>query len=323
MTTPQLEERRIDGMRDSVMAAVDADVARRGRRTKRVLGTAAAACLVLVIGGVGVTTFQSSDPNHDAGNTAASSRAAADSGSSTVESSPGGNAVLRDQGKTSDQSAPAEREVVTTGSVSVTVKDPSDSAQEFSTWVEGHRGRIDRRTQNSDDGGESAFLTVRVPSAHVARAIDQLRTLGTVGSVDLQRDDVTTQGEDLDARIKALKISIDRLERILADASSTGQVISAENALTQRQEQLESLVTQRTALTGQVELSTLSVDFSQKKSTSSVDPGGFRGGLEDGWNALVDVVNAIVSLAGVLLPWLGVLLVAGLAWLGVRRVRRT
>jgi hypothetical protein len=316
MTTPQLEERRIDAMRDSIMAAVDADVARRGRRTRRVLGTTAAACLVVVIGGVGISTFQSSDPTIDGADTAAapSSRVAEDASGGAAETAPQDGALSKSL---------AEREVVTTGSVNVTVKNPSESAQKFSTWVEGHRGRVDARTQNSDDGGESAALTVRVPSTQVAQAIAQLRTYGDVGSVDLQHQDVTAQGTDLDARIKALKISIDRLEKILADATSTGQVISAENALTQRQEQLESLRAQRTALSGQVELATLSVDFAQKDAASSVDPGGFRGGLEDGWNALVDVVNGIVSLAGVLLPWLGVLLVAALAWLGVRRVRRS
>jgi hypothetical protein len=317
MTTPQLEERRIDAMRDSVMAAVDADVARRGRRTRRVLAGTVAACAVVVIGGVGVTTFQSSGPGSDGGDTAARSSAASDSAGAATD-----GALSNDLPEAAKAAPDADREVITTGSVNVVAKYPTGSAQKFATWVERHRGRVDQRTQNSDDGGTSAFLTVRVPSTQVSRAVDQLRTYGKVGSVELQREDVTAQGRDLDARIKALKISIDRLEKILADATSTGQVISAENALTQRQEQLESLRAQRTALSGQVELSTLSVDFAQKES-SSVDPGGFRGGLEDGWDALVDVVNGIVSLAGVLLPWLGVLLVAGLAWLGVRRVRRT
>jgi hypothetical protein len=321
MTTPQLEERRIDAMRDSVMAAVDADVTRRGRRTRRVLGAAVAACAVVVIGGVGVTTFQSSDPNPDTGGTAASSRAAADTGGDGALTDTAGNLADANTAPPAE-TAPKEREVVTTGTVNVTVKDPSDSAQTFSTWVEGHRGRVDGRTQNSDDDGESAFLTVRVPSTQVSRAVDELRSYGKVGSVELQHEDVTTQGRDLDARIKALRISIDRLERILADATSTGQVLSAEGALTQRQEQLESLTAQRSGLRDQVDLSTLSVDFSQK-TTSSVDPGGFRGGLENGWKALVDVVNGIVSLTGILLPWLGVLLVAALAWFGVRRVRRT
>ena len=202
------------------------------------------------------------------------------------------------------------REVITTGSVDVTVKDPRDVAERFTAWVESKSGRVDGRTESKDDEGRaSASLTVRVPSNQMSKALAQLATYGDVGTVDVQNQDVTAQGQDLDARIKALEISIDRLEKILADAGDSAEVVRAETALTQRQEQLESLQAQRKALTDQVSLSTLHVELIQKGSASSVSPGGFQGGLTKGWDALVDTVNGIVSLAGVLIPWLAVALV--------------
>ena len=148
----------------------------------------------------------------------------------------------------------------------------------------------------------------------MSAALAELATYGDVGTVDIQNDDVTAQGQDLDARIKALELSIDRLEKILAKADSSAEVVSAEGALTQRQEQLESLQAQRKGLTEQVDLSTLYVELIQKGSTSTVSPGGFTGGLTKGWNALVDTVNGIVSLAGVLVPWLGLALAGWLIW---------
>jgi hypothetical protein len=156
----------------------------------------------------------------------------------------------------------------------------------------------------------------------MSEALTELATYGDVGTVDVQNQDVTAQGQDLDARIRALEISIDRLEKILADATSSAQVVRAEGALTQRQEQLESLQAQRKALTDQVSLSTLHVDLVQKGSASSVAPGGFQGGLIKGWDALVDTVNGIVSLAGVLVPWLVVALVVWVLWRVARRVSR-
>ena len=216
-----------------------------------------------------------------------------------------------------------EREVITTGSVDVTVDDPRDVAERFAAWVEAASGRVDGRTESKDDEGRaSASLTVRVPSDQMSKALAELATYGDVGTVDVQNEDVTAQGQDLDARIKALEISIDRLEKILADAGSSAEVVRAENALTQRQEQLESLQAQRKALTDQVTLSTLHVELVQKGSASSVSPGGFQGGLTKGWDALVDTVNGIVSLAGVLLPWLAVALVVWILWRVARRVSR-
>ncbi|MGI9085584.1 MAG: DUF4349 domain-containing protein [Aeromicrobium sp.] len=312
MTTPELDEGRIDAMRSSIMHSVDADVARRGRRARRGLGVLAAACFVIVVGGVGFSNL--ANPN-------ASSSDSASGGpevSALEEDSSGGRSALdSDDGQIApSQVAPRDpREVITTGSLDVTVKDPSDVAERFTTWVEAREGRIDGRTESKDaEGRASASLTVRVPSGQVSKALTQLATYGDVGTVDIQNDDVTAQGQDLDARISALELSIDRLENILAKADSSSKVVEAENALTQRQEQLESLQAQRTSLTDQVTLSTLRIELIQQGSASSVSPGGFQGGLTKGWNALIDTVNGIVSLAGVLVPWLAVALVAWILW---------
>jgi hypothetical protein len=313
MTTPDLDERRIDAMRSSIMHSVDADVARRGRRARRGLGGLAAACFIVAIGGVGFSQLVNTDGSSDsAGTVDSASRAGGDS---ALQDSAGKNAA--------PEVAPRDvREVITTGNVDVTVDDPRDVATRFAAWVEASAGRIDGRSESKDgDGRATASLTVRVPSGQMSKALAKLATYGEVGTVDVHNEDVTAQGQDLDARIKALQISIDRLEKILAKAGSSSEVVRAENALTQRQEQLESLQAQRKALTDQVALSTLTVDLVQKGSASSVSPGGFHGGLTKGWNALVDVVNGIVLLAGVLLPWLAVGAAGWLIWRGIRRSR--
>lgn len=300
MTAPELDERRIDAMRDSIMQSVDADVARRGRRSRRALGTLAAACVVVVVGGLGFSTLTGVD-----GGSASGPEIAAD-----------------DSAGRSDV-ALQEREVITTGAVNVTVDDPRRAAENFAAWVEARSGRVDGRSESKDaDGRTSATLTVRVPSTQVSKALTQLATYGDVGSVDIQNQDVTAQGQDLDARIGALELSISRLEKILAEADTSAEVVRAEGALTQRQEQLESLQAQRKALSEQVALSTLQVELIQKGSTSSVSPGGFQGGLTTGWNALVDTINGLVSLAGVLVPWLVVAFLGWLVWRLGRRITR-
>lgn len=301
MTTPELDDRRIDAMRDSIMQSVDADIARRGRRRRRALGTLAAACVVVVIGGWGFSAL-----------------------TGVNEGPVSGPEIAADDSAGRNEVTTQEREVITTGAVNVTVDDPRRVATSFAAWVEARSGRVDGRSESKDaDGRTSASLTVRVPSAQVSKALAQLATYGDVGSVDIQNQDVTAQGRDLDARIRALELSISRLEKILAEADTSAEVVRAEGALTQRQEQLESLQAQRKALSEQVALSTLQVELIQKGSASSVSPGGFQGGLTQGWNALVDTINGLVSLAGVLVPWLAVAIVGWLLWrLGRRLTRR-
>jgi hypothetical protein len=333
----QLSDERVEAMRSQVFDAIDADVARRGRRTRKAIAGGVGALALVTVLGVTIPTVTggSSHP-------VATPRGANDSTGGVAMPAPADDAagtnvssleapVVRDMKEIApvppDQpplTAPGKnREVVTTGSATVEVKDPADRANRFTAWVEKHDGRVDARSESRDkEGHTSAQLTARIPSKQVSAAIRELRTYGVVEAVNLQRDDVTAQGQDLDARIKALKISIERLEGILQRAGSSSEVIEAETALSERQQELESLQLQRRSLNDQVSLSTISVQFVQKDQPGAVAPGGFRGGLVKGWNALVDTVNAVVTAAGAAVPWLAIGVAAGLLWWGIRRARR-
>jgi hypothetical protein len=339
-----LPDDRIDAIRSRVMYQVDADITRRGRRARKaVAGGIGALALITVLGislptltggmsGPDVMTAQQADGGtaampepdmaQDSDDSVSQLDARAGNDYAAKEAAPEGEIA---PGPQPPLTAPGEdREVVTTGSANVKVDDTAKAANRFTAWVEGRGGRVDGRSESRDNEGHtSAHLTARIPSKHITAAIAELRKQGEVMSIDLQRDDVTAQGADLDGRIKALTISIERLENILERAGSSSEVIEAETALSQRQQELESLKLQRRSLDDQVALSTLSVSFEQEGKPGAVAPGGFRGGLIQGWNALIDTVNAIVTAAGAVLPWLGIGLVAGFGWWLVRRVRRS
>ncbi|MET0822093.1 MAG: DUF4349 domain-containing protein, partial [Aeromicrobium sp.] len=319
MSTPTLHDDRVEKMRMSVMHRVDQDVTRRGRRARTALGMAAASVVVVGLGGYGIGQL-SSDRNQTSGisDQSSSGGAASDAAAPDAEldAAPDGAGSLQNERMSKPD---ADRQVVTTGSVSVTVTRPRETVQQLSTWVESIGGRVDERSENGSGDDASASVTVRVPSSKVTATVAQLRSYGRVDDVSLQNTDVTAQTTDLDARVDALQVSIDRLTAILAGATSSKDVIAAERALTQRQEQLESLQAQRKGLTDQVSLSTLTISLSQRATADSVEPGGFIGGLRDGWNGLVSTVNAVVEVAGVLLPWAAV---AAAVLLVVQVVRR-
>src|SRR3712207_8982012 len=106
-------------------------------------------------------------------------------------------------------------------------------------------------------------------------------------------------------------------------ATSTAALLDAEEALAERQEQLESLQSQRALLADQVELSTLSVHLEGFGVAPAGGPDGFVDGLGTGWRALVATLGTIVVALGVLLPWLAVAaLLAVAVVVPVRRSRR-
>ncbi|HUP99426.1 MAG TPA: DUF4349 domain-containing protein [Aeromicrobium sp.] len=328
----QLSDERVDAMRSEVLGSVDADIARRGRRTRKAIAGGVGALALVTVLGVSIPALTHGDSHVTSGGAAMSEsdtrealpqpadnmtakQAAPNGYDADIAPVPPEPSPLTAPGKT--------REVVTTGSAEVQVKDPSERANQFTAWVEKHDGRVDGRTETRDDEGHtSAHVTARVPGKALSASLAELRSYGTVERLELLRDDVTAQGQDLDARIKALKISVARLEGILQRAGSSSQVIEAETALSERQQELESLQLQRRSLNDQVALSTIEVSFVQEAKPGTVAPGGFRGGLVKGWNALVDTVNAVVTAAGALIPWLGIAAIVALLWWGVRRARR-
>ena len=321
MSTPTLHDDRVEKMRMSVMHRVDQDVTRRGRRARTALGMAAASVVVVGLGGYGIGQLSSdrtqtsgiSDQSSSGG--AASDAAAPDA---ELDAAPDGAGSLQNERMSKDD---ADRQVVTTGSVSVTVTRPRETVQQLSTWVESIGGRVDDRSESGRGDDASASVTVRVPSSKVTATVDRLRTYGRVDDVSLQNTDVTAAARDLDARIDALRVSIDRLTAILASASSSRDVIQAESALTDRQKQLESLQAERKGIADQVSLSTVTISLSQRATADSVEPGGFTGGLRDGWNGVVGTVNRGVEVVGVLLPWAAIAAAVMLAVQAVRRRR--
>ncbi|MFI1462512.1 DUF4349 domain-containing protein [Nocardia carnea] len=221
-----------------------------------------------------------------------------------------------------------DRKEVVTGTVDLTAGDPIAAAQTLTDRVVRLDGRIDQRTENpgTEDDDPHANLVIRIPAGETDAFIDGLGEVGEVTEISTNRDDVTLQWQDLDARITALRASVDRLRDLMARAANTADLIAAEEALADRQAELDSLTGQRRYLDDQITLSTLTIDISttaEKKGDTG--PANFWDGVVDGWNSLIDWLKNAVVFAGQALPWLGFLAVLGAvvaAVVGLFRGRR-
>jgi uncharacterized small protein (DUF1192 family) len=222
----------------------------------------------------------------------------------------------------------SDRQVVTTASASLEVEEPTEAAQRVSELVEDVGGRVEERTEQAGSGdddaeGAVADLVVRVPASALTGVLADLEDLGDVENVSVSHSDVTTTVVDLDARISALQTSVARLQALMEGATDTEALLAAEKALSERQEQLESLQSRRAMLADQVELSTLSVHLAPSGVAPAGGPDGFLDGLATGWRSLVSALGTVVVVLGVLLPWLAVVaLVAAAILVPVRLARQ-
>lgn len=229
--------------------------------------------------------------------------------------------------------AAANRQVITSGEVQATASDPRAAADAIVAVVERDGGRVDSRVERADTADQDAHatLTVRIPSDDMTTTLDAIEDVGDVVQVDLAAEDVTGDIQDLDARIRAMQLSVARMEELLGQATTNADVISAEDAVAARQAELESMQTRRARIAEDVALSTLVIDISTPTEPpvvveASTGPGGFLGGLEAGWGTLVAVLGGLLVALGALLPWavFGGLVAAGaLALTRLARRRRS
>jgi hypothetical protein len=219
-----------------------------------------------------------------------------------------------------------QRDVVKTASMTITVSNTSEAADKAAVLVEKADGRVDSRSEDagSNRGLARTSIVLRVPVAKLDGVVRDLKTLGFVQIAETKSEDVTAQRVDLDARIKALQTSVDRLLAIMRDAKDPEAQIKAEGALSQRQADLDSQRAQRDQLGDRIDYSTVDVTFvaEQLGGPAPQKYEGFTGQIERGWDALVSVVGNLVLLLGLLLPWLGALAVAAGIVYGVVRLAR-
>lgn len=235
---------------------------------------------------------------------------------------------LREQVPGPEQDTGAEvvdRKEVVTGQVDITAGDPVAAAATVVDRVRELKGRVDSRTEQpgTDDEDAHAELTVRIPADHTDAFIDGLGSIGELTEITTNRDDVTMRWQDLDARIAALRASVDRLRALMAGAANTADLIAAEEALSTRQGELDSLTGQKRLLDDQIALSTLTITIDTDEEKTDDGPTDFWDGVVAGWDSLVDWLKDAVVFAGKAVPWIGFLAAIGvICWGIVRLVRR-
>jgi hypothetical protein len=225
-----------------------------------------------------------------------------------------------------DGESTADRQVIVTGWVTVTVEEPRDAATEAIRITESIGGRVDGRSEYAPIDGDkgSATLTLRLPAESLTATIDKLAALGEVQEISLNSSDVTMATQDLDARITALSASVDRLLVLLATAQDTDTLIQLETAISDRQAQLESLMSERRYYADQVALSTITLNLVSVADTPVKQPDTFVTGLVAGWNAFVAFFQGLLVVVGVLVPWIVLAgIITGIVlWLIKRRQRK-
>ncbi len=168
--------------------------------------------------------------------------------------------------------------------------------------------------------GPGVWLTVDVPVDEYEKAMAAARGTGEVVQMQQSSYDAGTQIADVTARVAALEASLTRLTSLLGSAENVSDVIALEQAIAQRQAQLDSLRAQQRNLANQTAMSRISLTLmSPEDARGQVDPDP----EPSWWESFLDWLGELWAWLGRALLIISPLLIAtAVIWWVRRRQRR-
>lgn len=199
--------------------------------------------------------------------------------------------------------APAEQRIIKTGQLTLEVQNVPAALAE----VRGLAGEVGGYIGGSQAGtvDEAATLTLRIPAARFEETLARLHEMDvTLVSESTAENDVTAQVVDLEARIANMESSEASYRALAERATAVEDILDVRTRLDEVRGEIEQMRAQLENVSGQADLSTLTVtlvprDAPVEQQTAGWDPGAQLG---EAVAALVGVGQGVVSVA----IWLGI-----------------
>ncbi|UWE11668.1 DUF4349 domain-containing protein [Actinacidiphila bryophytorum] len=202
------------------------------------------------------------------------------------------------------------------------VEEASLKARTLVAAAGGYAG--DEDTAVDAQGHATSTIQLRVPPAAYDQLLDDLGKLGTLLGRKVSVDDVTGQVVDVQSRIKSQQASVDRVRKLMNQASGLTDVVQLESELSTREAALEALEAQQASLRAQADLATVTLRLSEPPVKAPVhkEPEKKKDGfwktvgnaLAGGWHAFYLTVRAVLVVISALLPFLAVVALLLLVW---------
>ena len=250
----------------------------------------------------------------------------------------GGQPVSRGQlPKFSEEQIAAPRSDVATApmiartvSLTMRVKDANGARATLEAMLAQHHGYMAQLNASAAEGSARTLqASLRIPAGELGAALGEMRSLGRVDNETQSGEEVTSQHEDLAARLKNSREEEARLQSILQQKTSRmSDVLEVEEEIAQVRGQIEAMETEQAGLEHRVVFANVEVLLTEEYKAEFHAPDSVGARLH---NALVSgYANARDSALGVvlfleeygpaMLVWLIVL--GGPVFWGWRRYRR-
>jgi Domain of unknown function (DUF4349) len=220
--------------------------------------------------------------------------------------------------------------IESTGTVGVSVADGHirSALSKLSSLVAGDHGFVNSSQASTGSRTRGTFtsgtIVLEVPQASFNRLVAQVEKVGRTTSVVTNSDDVTSQYVNLQARISALKVSLNQYLAIMTRATSISGILAVQSQIDQIQSQIEQDQGQLNVLNHETTYASLTVNVATPAHHAASTR---RSGIDKAWHdsvgGFVSGFEWLIRLAGpVLFVLLALAALSALAMLSWRTIRR-
>lgn len=204
---------------------------------------------------------------------------------------------------------PAGTHIARTAGLTLTVKDIERSSarvRSAATAAGGYVSSEETRLAGEDASGSWAEIVVTVPVDELDSTMTTLAEIGTVSHRTSDAEDLTQQYTDTRARVRTLTRSTERLRSLIDDTEDLDQVVTLEDELSQREADLESMVSQEKSLEKRTTTAPITVDLATPEAAEETEEDertGFVAGLRRGWDGFTSAVTVALTALGAVTPF--------------------
>jgi hypothetical protein len=168
--------------------------------------------------------------------------------------------------------ASAERKMVRSGDLAVSVDAPEETSTDVERLVKQAGGFVERSTTTKES---NVWLHCRVPAPQLNQTMDAIAALGDEERRSVSAADVTEQYSDLETRLRNNLALRERLQQLLSRATDVEDVLAIEKELNRIQSTIETMQARFDRLKSEVELSALSVTLKRKRILGPLGYAGY------------------------------------------------
>ena len=260
---------------------------------RRVLYLVLVAAVLVTLAGCGAAPERQSVVSYDAVAPAAEAPAPRDEVFEESAAADTGSVVAQ------VEMAPDPRKIIYQAFLSIVVKDPAASLKDVAALATGAGGYVSQSELNQYYGDlMRGNIVIRVPAETYQDTLDAIRALGIrVINENSNASDVTAEYTDLEAQLRNLEAAERELQAMLTEVrerpnAKPSDILEVYNALTEKRGQIEQVKGRLQYLSNQVSLSTITADLVPDEVEKPV--------VEEGWQPLVTVKNALRTLVSVM-----------------------